>query len=137
MSTYIIILGMAKDFWHWHAKKVAIDAIDIRPHFHLREIWFCYLGLNVGFEQDGTKEVFLRPVIVFQKFTDKIFWAIPLTRADKNSRYYFQFSFDGRKSAAILSQIRLIDAKRLGYKIGDMRKNDFDLLKQKFKALLP
>ena len=47
------------------------------------------------------------------------------------------FSFFGRgKNTAILSQIRLIDARRLDYKIGEISKNYFQILKNKPKALL-
>lgn len=40
-------------------------------------------------------------------------------------------------STVILSQIRLIDAKRLKYKTGDMSELDFASLTKKFKELLP
>ena len=39
-------------------------------------------------------------------------------------------------STAILSQIRLIDCKRLQYKIGDMDQKNFDEIKEKLKQLL-
>ena len=53
-----------KDFSEWHKIKAIIHHDKERPHFHEREIWFCSLGGNVGFEQDGRGETFLRPVIV-------------------------------------------------------------------------
>lgn len=40
-------------------------------------------------------------------------------------------------STAVLSQIRLIDAKRLRRQIGYISKEDFKELKKKLKALLP
>ena len=134
---------MNKDFQKWHTKKESIDGIAQRPFFHEREIRFCYLGANVGFEQDGSKEEFLRPVVVFRKFNNEIFWAIPLTKSSKKSKpetekYYYSFSFMPHiSSVAILSQIRLIDARRLSRHIGVMTEADFENLKQKLKALLP
>ena len=134
---------MTKDFQKWHGKKSQIDEIENRPFFHEMEIWFCYLGANVGFEQDGSGEDFLRPIVIIRKFNDKIFWGIPLTKAvkkinKKNGKFYFIFSFDRKeKSAAILSQVRLIDGRRLSYKIGEISEADFVLLKEKLKALLP
>jgi mRNA interferase MazF len=104
------------------------------------------LGENIGFEQDGNGEDFLRPVIVLRKFNNEILWAIPLTSAIKDSPYYFTVSFTislgeaeniPRKSSAILSQIRLIDAKRLGYKIGEVGQEEFKELKKKLKDLIP
>ena len=64
--------------------------------------------------------------------------AVPLTKREKKSEYYFTFFFSGRgKNTAILSQIRLIDARRLDYKIGEISKTDFQILTNKLKALLP
>ncbi|HAT68344.1 MAG: hypothetical protein A2481_03390 [Candidatus Yonathbacteria bacterium RIFOXYC2_FULL_47_9] len=133
---------MKKDFQTWHTKKSEISEIRKSPFFHEREIWFCYLGTNVGFEQDGSEE-FLRPVIVFRKFNNEIFWAIPLTKSKKKlnakiESYYYSFSFLPEvTSLAILSQIRLIDAKRLSRHIGTISEENFDELKKKLKALLP
>jgi mRNA interferase MazF len=134
---------MKKDFQDWHNRKSTIDAIEKRPFFHEREIWFCYLGVNVGFEQDGIGRDFLRPVIIFRKFNNEIFWAVPLTKSDgknikKSKKFYYSFSFiSGVTSIAILSQIRLIDARRLSRHIGSIADNDFDELKKKLKALFP
>lgn len=130
---------MKKDFQTWHDKKSGIDQIEQRPFFHETEIWWCALGVNVGFEQDGGGDDFLRPVIIFKKFNNEIFWAIPLTHTDKKTKYYFQIpsTENGEISTAILSQIRLIDARRLSHKFGNISKEDFVALTKKFKALLP
>ena len=136
---------MEKDFKKWHGKKELIDEIKQRPFFHEREIWFCHIGLNIGFEQDGSGEEFLRPVVIIRKFTDKIFWGIPLTRSKehhkinkKSEKYYYSLVFiPGVKSVAILSQIRLIDARRLARLMGMMEEKDFKMLKQKLKDLIP
>ena len=129
---------MKKDFKNWHNKKSSIDNIPERPFFHEKEIWFCYLGVNVGFEQDGESLEFLRPVVIIRKFNNQIFWAIPLTKSSKkDSPYYYSFSFIPEiRSLAIISQIRLIDARRLSRKIGDISDSDFDNIKQKIKQLL-
>lgn len=133
---------MMKDYQGWHAKKSDINEIKKSPFFHEREIWFCYLGANVGFEQDSSEE-FLRPVVVFRKFNNDVFWAIPLTKSkkklsNKNECYYYSFSFLPKiTSLAILSQIRLIDAKRLSRHIGTIPEENFEGLKKKLKALLP
>ena len=109
-----------------------------RVFFNEREIWFCYLGENVGFEQDGRGAEFLRPVVVLKKFNHEVCWAVPLTRTKKRNKYYFSFSFQKEEdtSVAILSQMRLVDAKRLKYKLGDMNRADFETLKSKIRQLL-
>ena len=134
---------MQKNFQKWHQKKEAINNISKPPFFHERDIWFCHLGVNVGFEQDGRGDDFLRPVVIIRKFNNQIFWTVPLTKAGrkinrKTEKYYFSFSFISNvQSVAILSQIRLIDAKRLGRHIGVMAEDQFRELTKKLKALMP
>lgn len=129
---------MGKDFWKWHDKKIKVDTVEQRPFFHDREIWFCYLGANVGVEQNGSSEEFLRPVIILRKFNNESFWAIPLTKAQKKGPYYFSFSFvETVRSTANLSQLRLVDARRLSRKIGEISQEEFVKLTKQLKALLP
>ena len=74
---------MEKDFWKWHGKKENIHDEGHRVFFHEREIWFCHLGANIGFEEDGKGENFGRPVVVFRKFNNEVFWGVPLTTRTK------------------------------------------------------
>jgi len=128
-----------KDYKTWTPVKVKLhNSESIRPGFHEREIWYCHLGENVGFEQDGKGETFLRPIIILRKFNNEIFWAIPFTSTIKKSKHYFVVTLDdGKKSSAILSQIRLIDAKRLSHKIDNVKPTEFEELKKKLKDLIP
>jgi len=131
---------MKKDYTNWHKIKTDVNDLENRVFFHEREIWFCYIGANIGFEQDGDKKEYLRPVLVLKKFNNEIFWGIPLTKSNKvkDNKYYYSFSFiKNIISLAILSQIRLIDAKRLIRKVGDMKEEDFENAKKKLKELLP
>ena len=127
-----------KDFRHWHDTKQVLHNEQARIFFKEREIWFCYLGENIGFEQDGRGNEFLRPVVVLKKFNNTIFWAVPLTKTEKLPHmYYFAFSFQASTaSTAILSQLRLMDAKRLKYKSGTMTQTDFISIKTKIRQLL-
>ena len=129
---------MKKDYKKWHPQKIKVNQKAERVFFHEREIWFCHLGENVGFEQDGRGEEFLRPALILKKFNNEIIWVVPLTKVKKKERpYYFVFSFRrGVKSTAILSQLRLIDARRLKYITGDIGENDFVSLKAKIRQLI-
>lgn len=129
---------MQKDFDGWNAQKKHTHREEQRPFFHEREIWYCKLGTNIGYEQDGRGKDFLRPIVIIRKFNTAVLFGVPLTRQVKINRYYFVFSFQKEKqSAAILSPLRLVDAKRLSHKIGLMSEADYRLLTKKLKELLP
>ncbi|MFH0845890.1 MAG: type II toxin-antitoxin system PemK/MazF family toxin [Patescibacteria group bacterium] len=94
------------------------------------------MGLNVGYEQDGNGEEYLRPAVVLKKFNKKIFLGIPLTKIKKDLPFYYNFEFKKINSSAILSQIRLFDSKRLKFRYGKLSKSDFDKIKEKLIELL-
>ena len=121
---------MNKDFNKWHIEKSNLHENKVRAFFHEREVWFASVGLNIGFEQDGRGDEFLRPIIILKKFNNEVLWCIPLTKNQKKGKYYFSFKLGDNISTAILSQIRLLDAKRLEYKLGDMSEKDFANLKK-------
>jgi len=125
-----------KDFDKWNTIKKVIDNAENKKTFHEREIWFIKIGENVGFEQNGKGEEFLRPVVVYKKFSKNVFLGIPLTRTNKESKFYSNFNFKGQISTAILSQIRLFDSKRLSYAAGRMSKGDYGKLKEKLIELI-
>ena len=120
MNELINIKVIQKDFDKWNVQKKITDGMDNKKTFHEREVWFIKIGENIGFEQNGKGGEFLRPVIVYKKFSRNVFLGIPLTKTIKEGKFYSNFDFQGRKSNAILSQIRLFDSKRLKYKIGTM-----------------
>lgn len=93
------------------------------------EIFYAHIGENVGFEQCGKGDSFVRPVLVFKKFNNALFWGIPLSTTQNRGKYYFDFEFKDSISVAILSQLKLFDAKRLDRKIGKMEKAEFQKLK--------
>lgn len=135
---------MKKNYQTWISLKKTLNNTDEpRLFFHEREVWYCHLGENIGFEQDGSDDQFLRPVVIIRKFNNDIFWGVPLTRTQKDLPFYFTFVIQSKtvandeSSTAVLSQIRLIDAKRLRRMVGYISKGDAILLKKKLMALLP
>ena len=127
---------MSKNFQDWHTRKSLINNNENRLFFHEREVWSASIGANIGFEQDGKGCSFLRPIIIIKKFNNEIFWCLPLTRNQKKGKYYSSFILNNSISTAILSQIRLIDSKRLQYKIGDISQRDYVDIKEKLKQFL-
>lgn len=103
-----------KDFAKWAEIKTDLQA-KVNPRtFKELEIWWVVLGHNIGDEEDGKGRFFMRPVLVLRKFNKNLFWGIPLTTTDRKNRYYVEFCYKpSRSSSAILSQLRLFDAKRL------------------------
>ena len=132
-----------KDYEAWTPLKQTINnSGEPRLFFHERQVWYCHLGENVGFEQDGRGDQFLRPAVIVRKFNNDICWAVPLTRTRKDLPFSFTSPLQSEagtseSSTAVLSQIRLIDVKRLRRMIGYVSEPDFVALKQKLKALLP
>lgn len=117
---------MNKDFQRWHKKKEGIDHKNKRLFFHEREVWWCSLGVNVGYEQDGKGEGFARPILIFKKFNKEIFWGIPITMANKSGKFYCSIDLkDGKRRCVIVSQIRLLDCKRLLDKIGSISEENY------------
>ena len=43
---------MKKDFDSWNEKKKILNNNDV-SFYHEREVWWCSLGVNVGYEQNG------------------------------------------------------------------------------------
>ena len=121
---------MQKDFSKWFLLKQETHETTGTALFHEREVWWCMLGANIGFEIDGGGEDFERPVIIIKKFNLDTCIVVPLTAKPKKGKYYFPIgTVNGRDAMTVLSQIRLIDRKRLAEKIET-------LPKAKFKELL-
>ena len=130
---------MEKDFERWHQHKKKLNDTKGAALFHEREIWWCALGANVGFEQDGSSELFTRPVVILTKFNLDVCLVVPLTSRSKTGKYYFPVGTVGdRDATAVLSQIRFIDRKRLALKITTLEHTLFEALSRAIvKACFP
>ena len=129
---YLYNLYMQKDFKLWFEKKFIVNEKDSRVLFHEREVWFSHIGINIGFEEDGKGEAFGRPIVIFRKFNNEIFWAVPLTTTHKTGRFYVEINLgDGVYRTTILSQLRLSDAKRLYQKLGVINEETHRLIENK------
>ncbi len=101
--------------------------------FDQRDIFYLKVGRNVGHEENGKGQSFLRPVIVLRKFGPHVFWGIPLSFTEKRGPYYH--CPKGRMDVALLTQLRLFDARRMLHKIGVIPLEDFGELKKKVIGL--
>lgn len=96
----------------------------------------CHIGENVGHEECGKGNRFLRPVIVLKKFNNRIFFGIPTSSKLKDSPFYRQIIAKGNSVSVLMSQMRLFDVKRLFYKQGKLSPNELLSLKKDFIKLL-
>lgn len=125
-----------KDFDAWNTEKKIIDTSTAKL-YHARDIWWCSLGLNIGFEQDGTGKNHQRPVLILKGFSKQVCLVIPLTTSQKKNNYHVGLgTIDDKESFAIISQLRLIDTRRLINKIAVLDKKRFEEIRKAAKDLL-
>lgn len=128
---------MRKDFDTWNVRKKNIQDEEQARRYHERDIWFCALGVNVGFEQDGTGSNFDRPVVIIKGFNANTFFAVALTGRKREGKYYQYLGvIEEREASAVLSQVRILDTKRLVRKIGVLDHQKFEKLKHALIATL-
>jgi mRNA interferase MazF len=104
---------MTKDFDGWNEAKKQIDRLPFTNYVHIREVWWCALGVNIGREENGSKGFFERPVLIVNKFNRDMVLVIPLTTSLKRTPYHIVVPHSGGEAAAVLSQLRLVSTKRL------------------------
>jgi mRNA interferase MazF len=127
---------MHKDFDTWNERKKKIHDSSPAVFFYEREVWWCAIGANVGYEEDGKNSHFTRPVLVLKKFSKDVFIGVPLSTTTKTGRYYFRFAFGEGESVALLSQVRLFDTKRLVDKMGRVSKHIHHEIRNRIKEIL-
>jgi hypothetical protein len=104
---------MEKDFDGWNVEKKKTHYALHAPFCHEREVWWCALGINIGYEQDGTGKNFDRPVAVLRVFNTHMFFGVVLTGKRRQDAYHHPESPDvGRPEFGVVS--------RVGRKSGDV-----------------
>ncbi len=106
------------DILAWWRQEMIMRLNGARVLFKEGELWWCRVGVNIGVEIYGKGSGFVRPVLIFKKFSEESFLAIPLTTQKKRGSWYVPILFSGEERIAILSQARTLDARRLVRKIG-------------------
>ena len=128
---------MKKDFDNWNEKKKDISNKVFSPFYHERELWWCTLGVNIGFEQDGSELEYRRPVIILKGLSRETCLIIPLTTSSSEHKLRPSVGLIEEKNAcALISQIKVIDTKRLVRKIGVLDKVIFEEIRKTTKDML-
>lgn len=117
---------MEKEFDQWNGVKKTLDKREQLPSFQERQVWWCSIGVNVGFEVFGKGEIYTRPVLVVRKFSKHSFFGVPMTSKRKTQPYHFPTVFKGTEGSAQLAQLKLFDSKRLRDLMGTLPDNQYN-----------
>ncbi len=128
-------------FSQWNQQKINTHFSQKIIGIKERDIVFVRMGQNIGYEQDGKGDEFLRPVVIFKKFNKNMFLGLSLTTKQKENKFHFEFSYTNKNglkitNSAIISQLKIFDTKRAKYKAGMISKSDFQELYEKMMEVL-
>jgi mRNA interferase MazF len=129
-------MNKLKLFKSWINYKSEIDTLKRSYEIKESEVYWCSVGENIGDEENGKGLKFRRPVLVFKKFNNNIFWAVPLTTKNKENKYYVKVLLKDETVSAMISQLRIIDTKRLDQKIGYVSRSDYLKIKQEIIKII-
>jgi mRNA-degrading endonuclease toxin of MazEF toxin-antitoxin module len=126
-----------KDFDGWNNLKKQIHNEKPNRFYHRQEIWWCSLGLNIGFEHDGAGVKYQRPVLILKGLSPNTCLVAPLTSSTYTHPLRIPIGFVAdRKASVVISQIRIIDTKRLTERICFMNKETFESVRKAVKDML-
>ncbi len=127
---------MLKNFDKWNEVKKKTDS-ELPRLYTVREIWWCRLGVNVGTEQDGKGDWYVRPCVILRGFGAEACLVVPLTTSAREHTLRVPVGLvEGQQARANLSQIRIVDSRRLEQKIGFLEKNAFSKLRKTARDML-
>ncbi len=118
-----------------------------RFYVNQREIWYCHLGANIGYEEDWKWCEYRRPVLVLKK-VGILYRVVPLTSKPKDNNkfyhiinrwsleYFEKATSKVTKSWAILSLVRIVDKTRFIHKIAHINQKELWEITKKLKTLL-
>ena len=130
---------MEKDFDSWNKLKKSINKKEVGDefNFHIGDIWWTTLGLNIGKEIDGKNETFERPVLILKVINRHTLYVLPLTSKDHFvDKYHYSVNYeDGGSGVVVFSQVRVISSNRLLRKFSKINKEDLRKIKKLFRDL--
>lgn len=127
---------MNKNFDDWFVLKKNIHDKTQKPRlFKERQIWWCALGENIGTETNGKSDLFSRPILIYKKLSQNTFVGLAMTSKDKQGSWYVPITQHKKESNVVLSQIRVMDEKRLYKLMGELDDKDWQKVVDGFKNL--
>ncbi len=126
-----------RDHNGWNQLKQQLDKTRQLPKFSERDIWFLSIGANVGSEIDGKHNQYERPVLVLKKFSETLFFGLPMTSKRKRGNWFYTLTINGRLSVVVLDQGRVFSPKRLVRKMSyRVSADDFTRIQRQLKRIL-
>jgi mRNA interferase MazF len=119
----------------WWKITIKLHAKEQKSLFKEGDVWWCSIGMNVGVEIFGKGKDFTRPIIVFKKFDARSFLGIPLTTQYKEGVWHIPLVHNGKKQYAVLSQLRMLDSRRLIDKMGSLNEGNYEKIRDCFVRL--
>jgi mRNA interferase MazF len=124
-----------KNFEEWSALKSRLNDGAV-PTFKEREVWWCSVGVNIGYEIDGKNELFNRPVLILRKTSKETFFGLPLTSKEKSFPWGVPITLKQKTSFVAVGQLRFFDAKRLNELYGKASEGEFEKIKKAVRTAL-
>jgi len=131
-----IIKEVAEKFVSWTKLKIKIHFSEKNFVVKERQIWWASIGQNVGIEQNGKNCNFERPILILRRFNDEQFWALPITSKVKIGKYYHAFVQNDVRYSVCLSQLRVMDKRRLLRHLGEMNEVDYLEIRKKIVEIV-
>lgn len=123
----------------WNDVKIMVEKrspLKCKP----RQIWWAYVGENIGEEQNGKGGKFLRPVLILKTFSKALCLAIPLTTKSKKGSYFYSFQCTLKGELCTrngsLHHTRPISTKRLLKKFGNINSNILAKIQEVYSEMI-
>jgi hypothetical protein len=104
--------------------------VKVEPIFKAREIW-SYAHID-----PKTHRVFERPVLIYRKASDGMFWGLPLQNVGKGGKTLYVPRLKNGKRVPILSQMRTLKGERLQRLLGVAGEKEFSAVNSSIVRLL-
>jgi len=110
----------------WNKLKQRITKDFTRRDFNVRDVFWCHMGMNIGYETYGKGGLYTRPVLILQKYSTSTFLGMPLSSKCKDRPYYYNLNVKGKNVSGLVSQIRTLDSKRLARRMTTLDQEQFN-----------
>ena len=118
-----------KEFTEWNKQKIEInrketfdkEGVPIKQASP-GEIWWCGLGKNVGYEQDGKNENFSRPILILRKIDKNLLLVAPTSTKPKKGYWYIEITtVNNLSETVLLNQVKTLSVNRLDNRIDKVK----------------